>query len=78
LAAAAAVTNVAATGFAARVPGPPTVDTATVATPLQRWPLEPIPLTMVLGLVAADLVRRRHIRALRFLATVVRVARPNT
>jgi hypothetical protein len=53
------------------------VDMVTIATPLQRWPLETMPLTKVLGLVATEFVRRVHVRALRFLASVVRVVRPN-
>lgn len=74
---ATAVTNVATTGIDARVPGLPMVDMVTIATPLQRWPLETMPLTKVLGLVATEFVRRVHVRALRFLASVVRVVGPN-
>jgi len=53
------------------------VDTAAISPQDQLWPVEATPLATVLGLVATEFVRRVHVRALRFLSSVLRVVRPN-
>ena len=73
-----AATAVATNGIDARVPNLPTIDTvASSQQQQQRWPVEATPLATVLGLVATEFVRRVHVRALRFLSSVLRVVRPN-
>jgi len=74
---ATAATAVSTNGVDACVSNLPMVDTVTSAPQLQRWPVEATPLATVLGLVATEFVRRVHVRALRFLSSVLRVVRPN-
>ena len=71
------VTDMATNGVDARVPDSPMVNTVTISPQDQLWPVEATPLATVLGLVATEFVRRVHVRALRFLSSVLRVVRPN-